>query len=47
MTNLIIIAIVAAIFGMAVRYIYKAKKGGCSGTCHCSGESTCGCHGES
>lgn len=56
MTDIIIIAVVAVIVGMAARYIYKAKKsgakcigcaveGGCS---HKQGESTCccGCGGQ-
>lgn len=47
MTDLIIIAILAVVVGVAARYVYKAKKsgakcigcpveGGCSGTCNCN-----------
>lgn len=56
MENVIIIAVLLVVVGLAVRYIYKAKKSGakcvgCSAgeggcTCHCQGESTCGCCGE-
>ena len=53
MTNLIIILILAAILGLAIRYIYKAKKSGkkcigCPDGCSCAHKdgapsSGCGC----
>ena len=58
MTNLIIILVLAAILGLAIRYIYKAKKSGkkcigCPDGCSCAhkgGASSsgcgCGCSGE-
>lgn len=54
MTNVIVIAILVLILGLAVRYIIKAKKSGakcigCSvGGCTCSQEapSNCGCGSE-
>ena len=46
MTDLIVLAVLAVIVGLAARYVYKAKKsgakcigcpveGGCSGKCNC------------
>lgn len=51
MTNVVIIAVIAVILGVAVRYIVKAKKSGAKcigcpsgGTCSgCCGEDTCSC----
>lgn len=50
MENLIIIAVVATIVGMASRYIYKSKKGGikcigCPEGCSCASKSCSGCNG--
>ena len=47
MTNFIIIAVLAVILGIAIRYIVKAKKSGkkcigCPGNCGCSC-SACTC----
>lgn len=54
MENVIVIAILVAILGAAVRYVYKAKKrgqkcigcpdgGNCSGNCSgCAGNCSCG-----
>jgi len=47
MTNFIIIAVVAAIIGLAAGYVYKAKKSGakcigCPDGCSCSSKG-CGC----
>jgi len=59
MTDIIIIAILAAVIGGAARYVYKAKKNGAKcigcpdGGCSCSagkGDACgcgCGCQGES
>lgn len=55
MTNIIVIAVLALVLGLAIRYIIKAKKrgttcigcpaGGCG--CGCSGNAgSCGCHTE-
>ncbi len=46
MTDYIVIAVVAAVIGAAVRYIVKAKKRGkkcvgCSGSCSCFGKESC------
>lgn len=58
MTNLIIMLVLAAILGFAIRYIYKAKKNGkkcigCPDGCSCahkggapSSGCGCGCSGE-
>ena len=56
MTNILIVLIVAAVVGMAVRYVYKAKKNGAkcigcvagNGGCHCQGGcgGCSGCHSE-
>lgn len=49
MTNFIIIAVLAVILGIAIRYIVKAKKSGkkcigCPGNCGCSCScSACTC----
>ena len=49
MTDILILAVVAAAVGLAVRYIYKEKKRGSacigcpSGSC---GECRCNCHKE-
>ena len=50
MENFVIIAIVAAIIGLAARYIYKEKKRGvkcigCPEGCSCSGGCSGGCSG--
>ena len=55
MENIIIIAILAVIIGLASRYVYKAKKSGhkcvgCPDGCCCSKEGSscsgsCGCGG--
>lgn len=51
MENIIIIVVVGLILGLAIGYIYKAKKRGamcigCSGSCSCSGncDSCEGCN---
>ena len=46
MTNVIVLAIVAAIVGLAARYVYKAKKSGakcigCPDSGTCSGRCAC------
>ena len=56
MTDMIILAVIAAIVGAAAVYIYKAKKsgakcigcpsGGCS-SCSSEGGCGCGCGGDS
>ena len=57
MENVIIIAVVLLIVGIAGRYIYKAKKSGkkcigcpdgcaCSAGSGCAGGCSCGCGGE-
>ena len=48
MTNVIVIAILAVIIGLAALYVYKAKKSGkkcigCSEGGSCSGSCNCGC----
>lgn len=48
MENFIIIAVVAAVIGLAGRYIYKEKKNGakcigCPSGCSCSGKCGEGC----
>jgi len=45
---MIIIAVVAAIIGVAAGYVYKAKKSGrkcigCPESCSCSDGNCCGC----
>jgi len=49
MENIIIVAVLAVVIGIAARYLYKAKKrgavcigcpsGGCSGHCACGNEA--------
>lgn len=56
MTDLVVLAIVAVIVGLAVAYIVKAKKSGakcigCPSGCNCSAKSeqstcNCGCRNE-
>ncbi|MBQ9845916.1 MAG: FeoB-associated Cys-rich membrane protein [Oscillospiraceae bacterium] len=51
MTNLILIAVIAAIVGGASAYIYKEKKKGvrcvgCSFAGQCGKQGSCGCHEE-
>ena len=49
MENFLIIAVVGLILGLAIGYIYKAKKRGaacigCSASCSCSGKcGSCSC----
>ena len=48
MENVVIIAIIAVIVGLAVRYIYKAKKSGqtcvgCPDGKQCGGKCSCCC----
>ena len=49
MTDVIVLAVLAVIVGLAARYVYKAKKsgakcigcpveGGCSGKCNCQND---------
>lgn len=49
MTDLIVIAILVVIIGLAARYVIKAKKSGAkcigcpAGGCSCSSDESCGC----
>ena len=43
MTDLVVVVILAAVCGAAVRYIYKAKKSGAKCIGCSAGKSGCGC----